>query len=65
MLPDGSSLKGQKFMENAKIEKLKCDILGDFQTLCLFDSLGPTKNINSLENGKKFLVLKSAGSKTN
>ena len=22
-------------MENAKIEKLKCDILGDFQTLCL------------------------------
>ena len=21
-------------MENAKLEKLKCDILGDFQTLC-------------------------------
>ena len=21
-------------MENAKIEKFKCDILGDFQTLC-------------------------------
>ena len=21
-------------VENAKIEKLKCDILGDFQTLC-------------------------------
>ena len=26
--------KGQKLVENAKIEKLKCDILGDFQTLC-------------------------------
>ena len=24
---------GQKLGENAKIEKLKCDILGDFQTL--------------------------------
>ena len=23
----------KKMMENAKIEKLKCDILGDFQTL--------------------------------
>ena len=23
-------------MENAKIENLKCDILGDFQTLCAF-----------------------------
>ena len=26
-------LIGQKLLENAKIEKLKCDILGDFQTL--------------------------------
>ena len=25
--------KGQKLVENAKIEKLICDILGDFQTL--------------------------------
>ena len=33
MLPDRSILKGQKLVENAKIEKLKCDILGDFQTL--------------------------------
>ena len=24
---------GQKLLENAKIEKFKCDILGDFQTL--------------------------------
>ena len=30
VLPDRSILKGQ----NAKIEKVKCDILGDFQTLC-------------------------------
>ena len=27
---------GQKLMENAKIQKFECDILGDFQTLCLF-----------------------------
>ena len=24
----------QKFVENAKVEKLKYDILGDFQTMC-------------------------------
>ena len=34
MLPDRSVLIGQKLVENAKIEKFKCDILGDFQTLC-------------------------------
>ena len=34
VLPDRSILKGQKLVENAKMEKLKCDILGDFQTLC-------------------------------
>ena len=33
-LPDRSVLIGQKLVENAKIEKFKCDILGDFQTLC-------------------------------
>ena len=27
-------LKGQKLVENDKIQKSKCDILGDFQTLC-------------------------------
>ena len=32
VFPDIS--KEQKLVENAKIEKLKCDILGDFQTLC-------------------------------
>ena len=34
MLPDSSVLIGQKLVENAKIQKFKCDILGDFQTLC-------------------------------
>ena len=32
-LPDMSLLKEQKLLENAKIEKLTCDILGNFQTL--------------------------------
>ena len=31
MLPDRSILKRQKL---AKVQKFKCDILGDFQTLC-------------------------------
>ena len=34
VLPDRSVLIGQKLVENAKLEKFKCDILGDFQTLC-------------------------------
>ena len=34
VLPDRSLLIGQKLVEKAKIEKSKCDILGDFQTLC-------------------------------
>ena len=34
-LPDRSFLIGQKLVENAKIKKkFKCDILGDFQSLC-------------------------------
>ena len=32
-LPDRSILKGQKLMENAKIQKIKCDILSNFQTM--------------------------------
>ena len=36
VLPDRSISIGQKLVENAKIENLKCDILGDFQTLCAF-----------------------------
>ena len=38
MLPDRSILIGQKLVENAKIAKFKCDILGDFQTLCVRSS---------------------------
>ena len=33
-LPDRSVLIGQNWVENAKIEKFKCDILDDFQILC-------------------------------
>ena len=33
VLPDRQLLIEQKMLESAKIEKLKCDILGDFQTL--------------------------------
>ena len=32
-LPDMSVLIGQKLLENAEVQKFKCDILGDFQTL--------------------------------
>ena len=35
MIPDRSVLIGQKLVENAKIKKLKCDILNNFQTMCL------------------------------
>ena len=35
MLPDKSVLIGQKLVENAKIQKSKCDILSNFQTLWL------------------------------
>ena len=34
MLPDRKTLKNQKLVENAIIEKLKCDILSNFQTMC-------------------------------
>ena len=34
VFPNGSLLTGQKLVKNAKIQKIKCDILGDFQTLC-------------------------------
>ena len=33
VLPDRSVLIGQILVENAKIEKFKWDILGDFQTM--------------------------------
>ena len=34
VLLDRSILSEQKLVKNAMIEKLKCDILGNFQTLC-------------------------------
>ena len=33
VLLDRSVLKGQKLVENAKIQKFKCDIFSNFQTL--------------------------------
>ena len=33
VLPDQSILVGKKLAENAKFEKLKCDILSNFQTM--------------------------------
>ena len=33
VLPDRSILIGEKLLEKAKIEKLKCDIFADFQAL--------------------------------
>ena len=35
VLPDRSVLLGQKLVENAKIQKFKCNILSNFQTMCL------------------------------
>ena len=39
------SLRSNPFVENAKIEKLKWDILCDFQTLCLRQSSVKLSNI--------------------
>ena len=33
VLPDRSVLIGQKLVENAKIQKIKCDILSNLQTM--------------------------------
>ena len=35
VLPDRSILIGQKLVENAQIQNLKCDILSNFQTMCV------------------------------
>ena len=34
VLPDMSVLIGQKLVENAKMQKFKCDILSNVQTMC-------------------------------
>ena len=33
VLPDRSVLIGQKLAENAKVQKFKCDIMSNFQTM--------------------------------
>ena len=35
VLADKSLLIGQKLVENAKIQNVKCDILSHFQTMCM------------------------------
>ena len=35
VLPDRSLLIGQKLLEKVKIQKFKCDILSNFQTMCV------------------------------
>ena len=57
MLPDRSVLIGQKLVENAKIEKFKCDILGDFQTLC--EGLLPEKPIEKPQKLQRKSIQKS------
>ena len=37
VLPDRSVLKGQKLVENAKIQIIKCYILSNFETMCRMD----------------------------
>ena len=37
VLPDRSISIGQKLAKNAKIQNFKCDILGNFQTMCSLD----------------------------
>ena len=61
MLPDRSILKGQKLMESAKIEKLKCDILGDFQTLWAVAAAGVSDNEEATTHNalQWYFILKS------
>ena len=53
VLPDRSVLIGQKWVENAKIGKFKCDISANFQTMwqCL-------KNLSNWSVTKKFWLKK-------
>ena len=49
VLPDRSILIRQKLVENAEIEKFKCDILSNFQTMCMHYHSGEnySKNVSS------------------
>ena len=48
MIPDNSISKRQKIVKNAKLKQLKCDILGNFQTLC---------DVTVFENNSKLSLL--------
>ena len=54
VLPDRSLLKGQKLMKNAKLKQFKCDILSNFQTMCMrrFYDNGFTEKCPFLMNAK-------------
>ena len=67
MLPDRSVLIGQNLVENAKIQKFKCDILSNFQTIWSWEKLwkillflhfrnGPTKLFSESWKHKKILA---------
>ena len=61
MLPDRSVFIGQKLMKNAKIQKFKCDILSNFQTMCQ-DAPASTQenfsNVSSQSPGRpEFLIM--------
>ena len=43
------SIKGQKLVENAKIENLKCDILGDFKHCELWQILDKNMLRNNVQ----------------
>ena len=49
VLPDRSVLIGQKLVENTKIQKLKCDILSNFQTMwiCIYVNTKKTITMQS------------------
>ena len=43
VLPDRSMSIGQKLVEDAKIQKFKCDILSNFQSMWFFDNVSCAK----------------------
>ena len=53
-LPDRTVLIGQKLVEKAKIQKFKCDILSNIQTMCYGTSklLYELNNVKYLQNSK-------------
>ena len=62
LLPDRSVLIGQKLMENAKIQKFKCDILSNFQTM--WDRLELVRPIKSFNTLGKLLTMTKTGKKS-